>query len=97
MNRRAFISLLMSSAIAHTLDIDKLLWVPGQKTIFIPPVQGFKGMSYSAIVAEELSRITPHIRQLFERDDLFYQIIKHDAAPRVSSRDMRIPLEFKNE
>jgi hypothetical protein len=41
MNRRSFLSLLGSGALgaaAHTLDLDKLLWVPGQKTIFLPPL-----------------------------------------------------------
>lgn len=40
MNRRSFLSLLGSGALgaaAHTLDLDRLLWVPGKKTIFLPP------------------------------------------------------------
>lgn len=41
MNRRSFLKWLGGTAAgvaaAHTLDLDKLLWVPGEKTIFIPP------------------------------------------------------------
>lgn len=41
MNRRDFLARLLSSAagaaVASTLDLDKLLWVPGEKTIFLPP------------------------------------------------------------
>jgi hypothetical protein len=39
MDRRAFLTLLSSGALgaaAHTLDLDKLLWRPGAKTIFLP-------------------------------------------------------------
>lgn len=39
MKRRSFLRALLGSAVAaHELDIEKLLWVPGQKTIFVPPV-----------------------------------------------------------
>lgn len=37
MNRRGFLQLLSTGAIgAATLDVERLLWVPGQKTIFLP-------------------------------------------------------------
>jgi len=41
MNRRAFLAWLGGAAAgvaaAPLLDLDKLLWTPGEKTIFIPP------------------------------------------------------------
>lgn len=37
MNRRHFLSALATAASAMALDLERLLWVPGQKTIFIPP------------------------------------------------------------
>lgn len=38
MNRRNFIKLISGgAAAAFVLDPEQLLWVPGQKTIFIPP------------------------------------------------------------
>lgn len=43
MNRRRFLAWLGGTAAgvaaASTLDLDKLLWVPGEKTIFIPSVK----------------------------------------------------------
>lgn len=42
MNRRSFLRWLGGTAagiaIATTLDIEKLLWVPGEKVIFVPPL-----------------------------------------------------------
>lgn len=42
MNRRRFLSAFLQTAagaaIAHTLDLDKLLWVAGEKTFFLPTV-----------------------------------------------------------
>ncbi len=37
MNRRGFLNLLGLSAGTMVLDPEKLLWVPGKKTIFVPP------------------------------------------------------------
>lgn len=43
MNRRDFLSsfaqTVAGAAIVHTLDVDKLLWVAGERTIFLPPTQ----------------------------------------------------------
>lgn len=52
MNRRAFLSRLVTGAAAITaaslvdlegfgLDVERLLWVPGQKTFFLPPTESF--------------------------------------------------------
>jgi len=38
MNRRAFLQVLAATAAGAVLDPELLLWVPGQKTIFLPPV-----------------------------------------------------------
>ena len=37
MNRRHFITSLLGGAAALAFDPERLLWVPGMKTIFIPP------------------------------------------------------------
>lgn len=40
MNRRAFLGWLGGTAAgvaaSHVLDLDRLLWVPGERTIFVP-------------------------------------------------------------
>jgi hypothetical protein len=38
MNRRGFLASLTGLLATATLDPERLLWVPGAKTIFIPPV-----------------------------------------------------------
>jgi hypothetical protein len=35
-NRRAFLSTLLAGSAGLVLDPERLLWVPGQKTIFLP-------------------------------------------------------------
>lgn len=38
LSRRGFLQLISTGTIgAATLDLDRLLWVPGRKTIFLPP------------------------------------------------------------
>jgi len=33
-----FLATAAGAAVAHTLDLDKLLWTPGARTIFVPPL-----------------------------------------------------------
>jgi len=103
MNRRSFLRTLLSgvagSVLSHELDIDRLLWISGQKTIFLSseaswihdPSGVAKKEITSLIVELELERIAKKIPQLFERDDAFYEMIKR-SVPLVSSREIRIPL-----
>jgi hypothetical protein len=42
MNRRDLFKSLLGAAVAvHELDVEKLLWIPGKKTIFIPPPEQY--------------------------------------------------------
>lgn len=70
MNRRELLKLFALGIVGHTLDIDRLLWVPGQKKIFIPS----GNISMSNIIAVELECLLPKVKFLFERDDTFYRI-----------------------
>lgn len=36
MNRRDLLRYLLSTPLATVIDYEKLLWIPGEKTIFIP-------------------------------------------------------------
>ena len=79
MDRRDFLGLLA----AFTVDPEKLLWIPGEKKIFIP--SGKKYSNYEDILAIELERLfLPHqwfipmrhkVIILFERDDTFYKVL----------------------
>ena len=56
MYRRDFLDLISIGIIGSTIDIDKLFWIPGQKTIFVPSLRqveffaganvDFRGISY---------------------------------------------------
>lgn len=89
--RRSFLRLLALGVVGHNLDIDRLLWVPGAKKIFLPT----RGISYSAIVAAEIDRIAPMLASLFERDDMFYRAIKSREVESISGREMRVPLVIR--
>lgn len=93
MNRRSLLKLLSVGVVGYTLDIDKLLWVPGQKTIFLP--SRIKHISTSEIIAAEMQRILPQMRDLFNRDDTFYTLLNNKKSSIVSDRSMRIPLVIK--
>lgn len=47
------------------------------------------------VVALELERVIPKIRVLFERDDTFFAHINKRDVEKISSRQMRIPLEIR--
>ena len=49
MNRRAFLRWLGGTAAgvaaSHVLDVERLLWVPGEKTILLPTVEGVEHLN----------------------------------------------------
>lgn len=55
MNRRAFLSTLAAGLAGAALDPERLLWVPGQKTIFIPaiPASRLVTTDYLQLLVEE--------------------------------------------
>jgi hypothetical protein len=81
MNRRQLLKLLGLGVIGHTLDVDRLLWVPGAKKIFIPEPRE------AQIIAIELERVLPKVKELFERDIYFFQNLK--LAGRIT--DISLP------
>lgn len=76
MHRRDFLKLLLSAPIAYELDIEKLLWVPGKKTIFLPTPK--KILTLAEIYEIEMQRIMPKLALLFERDDIFYKMLEKE-------------------
>ncbi len=78
MKRRDFLRFLLTTPLTYELDVEKLLWVPGEKTIFIPPPVSlnYHSLNYHDIMMAELYSVTPKLRFLFERDILFYRKIK---------------------
>jgi len=92
-SRRGFLKLLSMGVLGHTLDIDKLLWVPGAKVFFIPTE--VKRLTSAEIIAAEMERLRPRIQSLFDNDSLFYARISKRGSEVISSREFRIPLEYK--
>jgi len=53
-SRRQFLRTLAAGLVASTVDVDRLLWVPGEKTIFIPaPSLDIRGMEYHYVALDE--------------------------------------------
>lgn len=73
-SRRDFLKFLAMGAGGMVIDPELLLWKPDAKKIFIMGVP--EGMSSLDIINMEMMRLVPRIRDLFERDDLFYQALK---------------------
>jgi len=76
MNRRDFIRMLMMGASAELVDWDKVLWIP--KTIITVPEMPWiykPSLTTSQIIAIEMERVLPKIKEMFERDDYFYMRI----------------------
>jgi len=97
MKRREFLKLLGTGVaglvVGSELDLDRLLWVPNTKKIFLP---SRTGLTESQIIAAEFERIVPHIQRLFERDNLFYQVLDGGMHIRAD-RDFRIPIDLNNQ
>lgn len=62
LNRRAFLQLFSAGVAALTLDPERLLWVPGEKTIFLPALEQFSGDTFPA------EFITKAIARMFQRE-----------------------------
>lgn len=54
-DRRTFLRLLAAGAISPLVDVDRLLWVPGAKTWFLPPAK--KPLSTLWGLTEEMVRL----------------------------------------
>jgi len=54
MERRSFLRLVGMGVLGMELDVDRLLWVPGAKTFFLPPVRPHTFMHMDWITREAL-------------------------------------------
>lgn len=62
MNRRSFLSLIPAALAGATLDPERLLWVPGQKTLFLP----------SARVAFSTTEVISALKYTYGKDRLLF-------------------------
>lgn len=56
MNRRGFLGALATLAVAHTFDPERLLWVPGAKTFFIPETVRVGGVGNTFLTIDMITR-----------------------------------------
>jgi hypothetical protein len=74
-NRRQFIQIITSAAAgAYALDPERLLWVPGEKKIFIPPA---RALVWATTVPnqKELEHTLEIIKNLPASDKFLYETI----------------------
>lgn len=102
MRRRDLLKFLLASPIAALTDVEKLLWVPGEKTIFLPTFNEtmLYGIPYHqsnaasnvwlGIVREKIT--TGYLRDLYERDDILFDTIKEGNATIPNRSRWRVPI-----
>lgn len=76
-NRRQFIQAI-SAGIAGTyaLDPEKLLWIPGQKTIFLPPA---RELIWASLVSPiEMNNTLELVKNLPAYDKILYDVVITD-------------------
>lgn len=93
MNRRGFLRLLATGMVAQTVDIDRLLWVPGAKTIFLPP---HRGLSIAQIVATTYPRVLAENRRLAQSwaDSAFLRELERQGVIRPMGPPIAMPLVY---
>ena len=66
-SRRQFLRTLAAGLVGSTIDVDKLLWVPGAKKIFIPSpsLMDIRGVEYHYLALDELE-IYPDYKEIYE-------------------------------
>lgn len=70
-SRRDFFKKLLASAVTYStveIDVDRLLWVPGERIIFLPSPH----LTIDEMTATAYEMILPKLPILFDRDDFFY-------------------------
>lgn len=95
MNRRGFLGMLGAALAGSTVDPEKLLWVPGAKTISIPKAISVSEESIANLALEEfLARyITPAARSIADAiDRQVLATINHRYAL-IASRTEAIELD----
>ena len=52
-------------------------------------------VAVAKVVANQMEKVQPKVALLFERDDTFYSQVGRRGVEKISSRDMRVPLEIR--
>lgn len=74
MNRRDFLKFLLATPAATFVDYEKLLWIPGEKTIFLPPA-----VTHMQLLEMFYGSSFRYINHLFsENDNILWNALKAD-------------------
>lgn len=81
LSRRGFLKLLgsgvLGAAALATLDVDKLLWVPGERTIFLPALEPV------TMSVETMDWLTRRAMQLLKENLMFTNTINQEYGRRA--------------
>lgn len=73
MERRHFLRSITAGLAAAALDPEKLLWIPGQKTIFIPPplrhITGTEILALQAAYRRDMEKVLAIIREICDANE----------------------------
>ena len=87
-NRRDFVKILSGSAASlYAFDLDKLLWVPGEKKIFLPPEQRL--IYASEIALAEWNHVMGVLKDIYNSDNLLYKIITDNPTYKHETGDWK--------
>ena len=75
-------------SIHDALDKNPQMWYGGA-------TGGGKSITMAEIVAAELKNMNNNIKNIFERDDKFYSMIKQKAIEMRSTRKMSVPIDWR--
>ncbi len=93
MNRRDFLRGVLTAAVAtgHVLDLDRLLWVPGERSFFLPPAGSFQNFDW--ITKEAMRLLALKLDASLFREQRAY----FTEWPSGTSFTVRKPFYLQNE
>lgn len=89
MDRRDFLKYMLSTPVAMTLDVEKLLWIPGEKTIFLPPAPS---ITMDEVFLIHDTTYGSEISKMFYANNKFYEILKNKQIEVMQGNTLNIPL-----
>jgi hypothetical protein len=95
LTRRAMLRSLLSLPIAATLDIEKLLWIPGQMVV-VPQTYGVHRIMLDDINAATLRMWVPAIEQFFTADP-FLKMLKDRTQLSFDGRTIEVPILYDRQ
>jgi hypothetical protein len=89
MTRRHLLRALLALPIAATLDVEQLLWTPGQMVV----VPG-RGPWFGLAEANEILKAIylPAVREMFNRSTVLLSLLSNEPVPDIVGREFTIPL-----